>query len=129
MPALCAFARASAICTAYFEQFRKADFPAQAAVECLAWHELHRHEIDAIFLIDVIDRDDVRMVERGGRLRLLNKTPFPVRIGDSVFRQYFDSHRPVQSHVHGTVHHTHSAFAQFGFDPVMPQCLANHMEA
>jgi hypothetical protein len=107
----------------------KPDFPAQAAVECLAWHELHRHEIDTIVFIDVIDRDDVRMVQRGGRLRLLNKAPFPVRIGDSLFRQYLDGQWPVKADVHGPVHHAHSALAQFSFDPVMAQGLADHMEA
>ena len=42
-------------------------------VERLALHVLHGDEVDAVRLVDVVDRDDVGVVERGGGLGFLDE--------------------------------------------------------
>ena len=47
--------------------------PRDERVEAGAAHVLHDDEVDGAVRLDLVDRDDVRMVERGGGLRFLEK--------------------------------------------------------
>src|SRR5436309_15520286 len=43
-----------------------------------AINELHRDEVHAFVLTNFVDVRDVRMIQRGGGLRLLSETPHPI---------------------------------------------------
>ncbi len=48
--------------------------------------KLHRDEVHAIVLADLINVSDVRMIERGGGLSLLRESPHAILIGRKVGR-------------------------------------------
>ena len=51
------------------------------SVERFAFDILHNQVIHPAVIRDVIERHDVRMIQRGGRARFLKKTPFAFRVG------------------------------------------------
>src|SRR4029079_4535852 len=55
-------------------------------VDARAPHVLHHDEVVAVGRLDLVNRDDVRVVEGGRRLRLLDKAPTPVCCGHAVSR-------------------------------------------
>ena len=59
-------------------------------VERLPFDVLHRNEIDAIRLVDVIDRDDVGMVQGGGCAGFPDETLLALRVGDLLGRQHLE---------------------------------------
>ena len=77
--------------------------------ECLAIQVLHHQEIGAVFVTDVVERTDVRMVEGGNRPRLAFK-PFPeVRVRRDIRRQDFDRDAAIQACVARFVDFAHAA--------------------
>ena len=50
----------------------------------LAGDELHHDEVDAVDRLDLVNRDDVRMVERGSGARLLNEAPPARLVGEAI---------------------------------------------
>jgi len=48
----------------------------------LTGHVLHGDEVDAVGLVDVIDRDDVRVIERRRCLRFLDEAALSLRVGN-----------------------------------------------
>ena len=89
--------------------------------ETLAGHELHDDEVAPAGAIDVVNRDDVRVVERRRGFRLLLEAPCPVGIGDLRRGQHLDRDRPVQAGVTGLVDRAHAAFAELLGDLVGTQ--------
>ena len=63
-------------------------------------------------LADVVNRADVRMVQRRSRLRLALKAGQRLRIARNIVGQELQSHEAVQSRVLCLVDHTHPAAAQ-----------------
>jgi hypothetical protein len=59
-------------------------------------HQLHRDEIHAIRLRDVVDGDDAGMVERGRGPGLLCESSAPLGIGDEVWWQDFQCDMTVE---------------------------------
>ena len=53
---------------------RKLAFPLQIAIETIPLEQLHRDEGNAVFLAHLIDRDDIVMLDFGGRLGLAQET-------------------------------------------------------
>jgi hypothetical protein len=80
---------------------------------------------------DVVDRQDVRVVERPGRLRLLLEAAQPLRIAREGGRQDLDRHVPLQPLVPRAVHLAHPAGAERGEDLVgaelRPSCQGHRL--
>ena len=87
---------------------------------------LHSDEIDAIRLIDVINRNDVGMVQRRGRPCFLHKAPLALRVGDLLGRQYLEGDEALQMAVAGLVDHAHTALAELFGDFVVRDGAADH---
>ena len=130
MPAPCALARASAICTAYFNACAgRIPLGASQLVEGLALDVLHHDEVRAVLGADVVDGDDVGMVQSAGGLGLLHEALLAAGVGDLVGGQDLDRHGAIQMGVACLVDHTHAAFTELRFDPVVVERLADHREA
>jgi hypothetical protein len=78
--------------------------------------ELHREVGHAGGMPDLIDRHDVRMIQRGGRARLLREPqkPFPIR--QETGGQNFQGHIATEAAVARTVHLPHRSGSQRGED-------------
>ncbi len=91
IPASCALARPSAICAAigssFFDRQRAAG---EKLPQRRALHPLHRDVGDPALRPDVVDRDDVGVIERRGRPRLLLETLQPLRVRRQLRRQHLD---------------------------------------
>ena len=105
------------------QALRRNQFP-----HCLALDALHDDEVHPVAGADVVDGDDVRVVQRAGRLGFLNEALFAGGISDLVGGQDLDRHRAVQVGVVGLVNHTHAAFTELRYDPVVVERPADHEE-
>ena len=84
--------------------------------------QLHHDEVlPAVLgrLADVVDRADVRVVERGGRARLTLEPVHGLCIGRELRRQEFQRDAPAEPDILGLVDDTHSAPAEKLEDAVM----------
>ena len=81
--------------------------------ERLPAHEFHHHELLAVVRHNVVDGDDVRMVQAGSGLRLLNEPPPALRIARIACCQHFNGDRAVQAGILGLVDIAHSTGAEF----------------
>ena len=93
-------------------------------IQGFAVDEFHGDEIDATSLVDIVDGDDVRMIERGGGAGFLDEAMFALGIGYLCHMQDFQRDVPVQAGVAGLPDSTHSAIAQLLDDPVVGDGLA-----
>ncbi len=75
-------------------------------------HQLHRHVGGRAVCPDVVDRDDVRVVERRGRLRFLLEAPQAAGVGSERFRQDLERHLASEARVPCPVYLPHPARAQ-----------------
>ena len=93
-----------------------------------ALHPLHGDEGLPFVLAEVVHDADVRMVERGGRLRLtletLQRLPAHHRV-----RQELQRDLPAEVQVLRLVHHPHPAAPQLGEDAVVRDRLADHVSS
>ena len=72
-----------------------------------------------VVLADVVEGDDVRMVEGGGRPCFLNEAAPPFGVGHDLGPQELDGDRPPQARVAGGVDHAHAAPANLGVDAIV----------
>ncbi len=93
------------------------------ASERLAGHILHHQEIHSAVACDIVKRHDVRMVQGRSSPRLLQESPFAIRVGELVVRQNLDCHSASQPRVAGAVHLAHSASAERRLDLIRTQLL------
>jgi hypothetical protein len=70
---------------------------------------LHHDEVRALFLTPVVDRDDVRVVQVRGALRLTAEALDEVGVGRELGEQHLDRHRTVEQLVAGQEHVGHAA--------------------
>lgn len=81
------------------------------AFEGAAGHELHDDPQPLARVHDVVDADDARIVDPGGRSRLAQGA-FPARAGvlgiESVYAHFLDRDLPVEHFVGGSPHPSHS---------------------
>ena len=77
-----------------------------------------------VMTADVVNREDVRMIERGDRPRLLLESLQPVTVGREAGRQDFDCHVAAEARVEGPVHLAHAPGAQRGLDLVGTESAA-----
>jgi hypothetical protein len=98
---------------------------ADQVLQSLAVKELHSNEGLAIFFANVMNRADVGMIQRRGRLRLALKAGQRLRVSGDFIRQELQRHETMQPSVLSLVHHTHPAPAQFLADAVVRDGLAD----
>ena len=69
----------------------------------------------------LVDRDDVRVVDRGGQLRLAQEAVAERRVLGDPGGEQLQRNAPLQPQILGQVDDPHAADAQQGFDPVAGQ--------
>ena len=82
--------------------------------------ELHRDPRNGAGLADLVDRDDVRVVQRRGGARLLLEAGEPVRVGRERLRQHLDRDFAAQPRIARLVHLSHAQFRAHGRRPRRP---------
>ena len=97
-----------------------------AMFERYAVKELHDDEGIAILFAYVMNRADVRMVQRGSRLGLPLEAAESLRIFGYFVRQELESDETVQTAVFRLVHHAHSTAAQLFQDAIVRNCFPEH---
>src|SRR5688572_5793220 len=102
------------------------DIPQRAALQ-----QLRNDERDARFAADVVHREDIGVVQRGGGASLAIEALQAFRRRGIVAGQYFEGDVSTQARVVRSVHFAHSARVQEGDDFIRakphtgPQCHAN----
>ena len=92
--------------------------PADARPQRLALEQLHHQEVAAVMLANVVNRADVRVVERRGGARL------PAEPGDRLLvlgerlRQELECHLPAEPRVLGPIDLAHATLADLGGDSI-----------
>ena len=96
---------------------RELTLPIESAAQRLAVDERHHVEQLTIGAAAVEQRQDVRMLQRGGKLDLLKK---PLRADDrtELGMQQLDRHVAPVTHVLGQIHGRHAALPELAFQPV-----------
>ena len=80
---------------------------------------LHRDEVDAVGLPDLINRDDVRMIQGGSGSGLLNEALTSLSIDRAIRLEQLDRDGPAEARIDGAVDDAHPAFAERLQDLVM----------
>ena len=118
MPAEWALARPSAACVAISSSRRvghgRPSWASSSPRSVWPSTTLHHDVRQAGGLADLVDRDDVRVIERGGRARLLSESSEAHWIRREAFGQELDRHVPVQVLVARAPDVSHPAGAQAG---------------
>jgi len=97
-----------------------------AMLEGLSFEQFHSDEGLAFVLINVVDRADVGMVERGRRLGLTLESLQGLPVLREFFRQELQGDGALELGVLGLIDHTHAPAAQLLQDAIVGYALANH---
>ena len=81
----------------------------QELAQIHAVHELHQQEVEAARLPEIVHGDDVRMIQRRERLRLLFKPLGELRIVRALRREQLQRDETVQRFLPRLVDHAHAA--------------------
>ena len=120
MPLPCAASSAEATCDAYSSAFATGScLQPDQRVEPSAVHQLHGDERRPVVLVDLVDRDDVRVIEGGGGAGFLDEPAVAIGIGRRLGRQHLDRDRPAEPGVVGGVDNPHAAAANLGVDAIV----------
>jgi len=84
----------------------------KSIAQCLALQILLHHEVHAVFMPNVVNRCDMRMVQRRCRTCLLLEPSQAFRIAGVVLGQHLDRHLPTQARVLRQPHLPHAARAE-----------------
>jgi hypothetical protein len=95
-------------------------------LEGAALQVLHRDEVPAFILVDIIDGADVGMIQSGGCLSLASESLERARVRRHIFRQEFQGDKTAEFGVLGLVDDPHPPAAQLLDDPVVRHRPANH---
>jgi hypothetical protein len=95
------------------------------AVERLPLHDLHCQEVNTLGLFDREHGDDVRVVERGERLRLALEAREPVGIASHLRREHLERHVAPELRVGGAIHFAHAARANRRGDLIVGEGAAD----
>ena len=87
---------------------------------------LHRDEEHAVLVAQVVDREDVRVVEPGGRAGLVNEAFPSVAVGGESVGQHLDRDPAPERRVLGEVHLSHSAGTDGFENLVAAERLSDH---
>ena len=91
---------------------KRQPLPRDRPIQRLAGDILHGDIQLAIRLIDIVNMNNVRVIERRSRLGFLHETPAPIPVGHRLRQQHLERHVAVQVAVAGLVHRAHPAFSQ-----------------
>ena len=86
--------------------------PPQPLTERLAFQQLGHDEGDAVFVSDVMDRQNVGMREGGDGFGLPLEAGQRIGVICQAFRQHLDRHVAIEARVAGAVHLSHAARAE-----------------
>ena len=100
--------------------------PGDAMLQRQAVQKLHDDERMAVLLPDLVDRADIGMVQRRGRLRLPLEAGQGLGVFGDVIGQELQGDKAVEGYVLGLVDHTHPAATQLLDDAVVRDGLADH---
>ena len=95
------------------------DHPAHAP----AFDQLHRVIVQPVFLASAIDRHNIAVLQRGGRLRFALETLNLFRHLQGMRRQDLDGNAAVEALLNRFVHHPHAAATHFPQDAVVSNPL------
>ena len=130
MPSACAASSASAISMASdrirFHLHRPARDP---VLQRQAIQKLHGDERLAVVLADLVNRADVGMVQRRGRLRFAPEALQRLRVLGHIIGQELQSDKAAELCVLGLVDHAHPAATELLDDAVVRDGLADHVPA
>ena len=130
MPRACAVSRASAIWAPRSSSVSSFERPGPEPVpQSLAVEQLHRDEGLALVLVDVVDRADVGVLERGGRACLTLQPLERLSVARQLFGQELERHAAAQFQILGLVDDAHAAAAQLRNHAVVGDRLADHRAA
>ncbi len=93
----------------------------QRVAHLLAANQLHRDVGAPVDLADLVNDRDVRMLERGGGLRLLDEAPTPIGVVRQIVGQDLERDIAIQPRVGGAVDNAHAAAADLFSDTVVPE--------
>jgi hypothetical protein len=102
--------------------------PGDPVLERLALQQFHGDKRPAFELADVVNRADIRMVERRGCARFAMKPLDRLRIMRNIFGEKFQRDIPAQARVLGFIDDAHAAAAKFFDDAVMRNGLTEHWQ-
>src|SRR5438132_9646457 len=89
-------------------------------LEVGAFDELHRDEQVAVDFTEIVNRDDVRMLERSRCLGFTEKSLAESRILRDPFAHHLDGHGTIEHRVHRAIDDAHGAFSDLSDDLVFP---------
>ena len=101
----------------------------QSLPQRLALEQFHGQEPLTVDVIDLVDRADVRVVQRRGGARLALKAFQCDTVLRDLRRQELQRDITVESGVVGAIHHTHPPRADLRDDAIVRDDLANHVGA
>ncbi len=126
IPRACAVSSASAICDPSSSSVVELERPRPETVpQRLALEQFHRDEGLALVLVDVVDRADVGVLERGGGPRLAPQPLECLRVPAELLRQELQRHAAAELQILGFVDDTHAAAAELPEDTVVRDRLAD----
>ena len=80
----------------------------------LAFHKFHDHVAACVASSDIVNRDDIRMIERGCRAGFTLEPPHAIGIQPVAVGEHFDGYTSFQPLVAGEINFTHTPGAQRG---------------
>jgi len=83
--------------------------------------EFHDQRADAAGFLEAVNVGDVRVIQRGERLRFACEAREPVGVRRKQLRQHLDGHVAIQSGIAGAKDFAHAADAQGRDDLVRPE--------
>src|SRR2546425_4177047 len=95
-------------------------------LECLTLQQLHCDKGLALAVINVVNRADIRMIERRGRLTFPLEAFERLMIFSERLGQELERDKTVQLGVLGLVDHTHAAAAKLFQNAVVRKSLSDH---
>ncbi len=99
--------------------------PGDAVLQRYAVQKLHGDEGFAVLVVNFVNRADVRMVQRGGRLGLTLEASQRLRVSGDFIGKKLQGDKSVQGYVLGFVDNAHAAAAELIDDAVMRNCSAD----
>ena len=119
MPWRCALSSASATCVAIESACGDGEWAFRESLgERLALHILQDEEVDAVLTPDIVERADMRMVQRGEHFRFPLKPRQSVGIRGKRSRQDLDGDLTFQPGVRRPIDLAHPAFADQCLQPI-----------
>src|SRR5580698_7274208 len=92
--------------------------------QSFAVEAFHRKECMSVFLANLVDRADVRMIQSRSSPCFPPKSFQRLRVRRKFIRQKLQRHEPTEVRVLSLIHHAHSAAAQPFHDAVMRKSFA-----